>query len=67
MLALDNATRGLCEIELSGGMIEADFLDNWDVLGEAIQNPICPDLAAGRSAITYPYACLLTTSDAADE
>jgi adenylosuccinate lyase len=58
MLALDNATRGLGEIELSVGMLEADLLDNWEVLGEAIQTAIRAEVAAGRSAISDPYALL---------
>jgi adenylosuccinate lyase len=58
MLALDNATRGLGEIELSVGILEADLLDNWEVLGEAIQTAIRAEVAAGRSAISDPYALL---------
>ena len=58
MLALDNATRGLGEIELSVGVLEADLLDNWEVLGEAIQTAIRAEVAAGRSAISDPYALL---------
>ena len=58
MLALDNATRGLGEIELSLGVLEADLLDNWEVLGEAIQTVIRAEVAAGRSKISDPYALL---------
>ena len=58
MLALDNATRGLGEIELSVGVLEADLLDNWEVLGEAIQTVIRAEVAAGRSQISDPYALL---------
>jgi adenylosuccinate lyase len=58
MLALDNATRGLGEIELSVGVLEADLLDNWEVLGEAIQTVIRAEVAAGRSKISDPYALL---------
>ena len=58
MLALDNATRGLGEIELSPGVLEADLLDNWEVLGEAIQTVIRAEVAAGRSKISDPYALL---------
>ena len=58
MLALDNATRGLGEIELSPGVLEADLLDNWEVLGEAIQTVIRAEVAAGRSQISDPYALL---------
>jgi len=58
MLALDNVTRGLAEIELSAGALEADLLDNWEVLGEAIQTVIRAEVAAGRSLISDPYALL---------
>jgi adenylosuccinate lyase len=58
MLALDNVTRGLGEIELSAGALEADLLDNWEVLGEAIQTVIRAEVAAGRSQISDPYALL---------
>jgi adenylosuccinate lyase len=58
MLALDNATRGLGELELSVGVLEADLLDNWEVLGEAIQTVIRAEVAAGRSKISDPYALL---------
>jgi adenylosuccinate lyase len=58
MLALDNVTRGLGEIELSTAVLEADLLDNWEVLGEAIQTVIRAEVAAGRSKISDPYALL---------
>ena len=58
MLALDNVTRGLSEIELSQGVLEADLLDNWEVLGEAIQTVIRAEVAAGKSQISDPYALL---------
>ena len=58
MLALDNATRGLGEVELSVGALEADLLDNWEVLAEAIQTVIRAEVAAGRSQIGDPYALL---------
>lgn len=58
MLALDNATRGLGEVELSAGVLEADLLDNWEILGEAIQTVIRAEVAAGRSEIADPYALI---------
>ena len=58
LLALDNVTRGLGEIELSQAVLEADLLDNWEVLGEAIQTVIRAEVAAGRSQIADPYALL---------
>ncbi len=58
MLALDNVTRGLGEVELSIAVLETDLLDNWEVLGEAIQTVIRAEVAAGRSEISDPYALL---------
>ena len=58
LLALDNVTRGLGEIELAQAVLEADLLDNWEVLGEAIQTVIRAEVAAGRSQIADPYALL---------
>jgi adenylosuccinate lyase len=58
MLALDNVTRGLGEIELSEAVLTGDLLDNWEVLGEAIQTVIRAEVAAGRSDISNPYELL---------
>ena len=58
VLALDNVTRGLGELELSEAVLMADLLDNWEVLGEAIQTVIRAEVAAGRSQISNPYELL---------
>jgi adenylosuccinate lyase len=58
VLALDNVTRGLNQLELSEGVLMADLLDNWEVLGEAIQTLIRAEVAAGRSQISNPYELL---------
>ena len=58
MLALDNATRGLGELELSYPVLEADLAENWEVLAEAIQTVIRAEVAAGRSNIKDPYQLL---------
>jgi adenylosuccinate lyase len=58
VLALDNATRGLSEIELSYPVLEADLAENWEVLAEAIQTVIRAEVAAGRSSISDPYQLL---------
>ena len=58
LLAIDNATRGLAEIELSPAVLEADLSENWEVLAEAIQTVIRAEVAAGRSDITDPYQLL---------
>ncbi len=58
LLAIDNATRGLGEIELSPAVLDADLSENWEVLGEAIQTVIRAEVAAGRSSIQDPYQLL---------
>jgi len=58
LLALDNVTRGLSELELSEAVLAADLLENWEVLGEAIQTVIRAEVAAGRSTIADPYQLL---------
>jgi adenylosuccinate lyase len=58
LLAIDNVTRGLNEIDLSTAVLEADLSDNWEILGEAIQTVIRAEVAAGRSTISDPYALL---------
>ena len=57
-LALDNLSRGLDEIAISEGVLMADLLENWEVLGEAIQTAIRADVARGESKISDPYAML---------
>jgi adenylosuccinate lyase len=58
LLAIDNVTRGLNEIDLSTAVLDADLSDNWEILGEAIQTVIRAEVAAGRSQISDPYALL---------
>ena len=58
LLAVDNVTRGLNEIELSTAVLDADLSDNWEILGEAVQTVIRAEVAAGRSTISDPYALL---------
>ena len=58
VLAIDNVTRGLHEIDLSKVALDADLSDNWEILGEAIQTVIRAEVAAGRSNISDPYALL---------
>ena len=58
VLAIDNVTRGLHEIDLSKVALDADLSDNWEILGEAIQTVIRAEVAAGRSTIKDPYALL---------
>ena len=58
LLAIDNVTRGLGEIELNQAVLDADLTENWEVLGEAIQTVIRAEVAAGRSSIEDPYQLL---------
>lgn len=58
LLAIDNATRGLSEIELSPAVLASDLSENWEVLAEAIQTVIRAEVAAGRSDISDPYQLL---------
>jgi len=58
LLAVDNAIRGLAEIDLSPAVLEGDLAENWEVLAEAIQTVIRAEVAAGRSDITDPYQLL---------
>lgn len=58
LLALDNISRGLKEIDLAPQALAADLDGNWEVLGEAIQTVIRAEVAAGRSTIEDPYAVL---------
>jgi len=56
LLALDNVTRGLGELELDRDRLAEDLDANPEVLAEAIQTVIRAEVAAGRSKITDPYA-----------
>jgi adenylosuccinate lyase len=58
VLAIDNLTRGLGEIDLDSAALAADLDANWEVLGEAIQTVIRAEVVAGRSQISDPYALL---------
>lgn len=58
LLAIENATRGLGEIELSQPVLDADLAENWEVLAEAIQTVIRAEVAAGKSDIQDPYQLL---------
>lgn len=58
LLAIDNVTRGLGEIELNQAVLDAELSENWEVLGEAIQTVIRAEVAAGKSSISDPYQLL---------
>lgn len=58
LLAIDNLSRGLDELAVNEAAMLADLLENWEVLGEAIQTAIRADVARGLSKIDDPYALL---------
>lgn len=58
LLAISNATSGLGQIELNQAVLEADLLENWEVLAEAIQTVVRAEIARGNSQISDPYALL---------
>lgn len=58
LLAIDNLTKGLDELAINESVLLADLLENWEVLGEAIQTAIRADVARGLSKISDPYALL---------
>lgn len=58
LLALENVSRGLTELDVAEEALAADLDANWEVLGEAIQTVIRAEVVAGRSTITDPYALL---------
>jgi adenylosuccinate lyase len=58
LLALENMSRGLTELDVAEDALAADLDANWEVLGEAIQTVIRAEVVAGRSTITDPYALL---------
>ena len=58
LLALENVTRGLGEIELNQAVLDAELSENWEVLAEAIQTVIRAEVAAGKSSISDPYQLL---------
>jgi adenylosuccinate lyase len=58
LLAVDNVTRGLDELELSESILAVDLAENLEVLGEAIQTVIRAEVAAGRGTISNPCELL---------
>jgi adenylosuccinate lyase len=58
LLAIDNLSRGLDELAINESVLLSDLLENWEILGEAIQTAIRADVARGESKIADPYALL---------
>jgi adenylosuccinate lyase len=55
LVALDNLSRGLGEVELDRERLLADLDANQEVLGEAIQTVVRAEIVAGRSEAANPY------------
>jgi adenylosuccinate lyase len=58
LLAIDNVIRGLDELAINEAVLLGDLMENWEVLGEAIQTAIRADVARGLSKISDPYDLL---------
>lgn len=58
LLAIDNLSRGLDELAINEAVLLGDLMENWEVLGEAIQTAIRADVARGMSKISDPYDLL---------
>ncbi|KAB1645172.1 adenylosuccinate lyase [Gulosibacter chungangensis] len=58
LLAIDNVSRGLRELDINAEKLAAELDGNWEVLAEAIQTVIRAEIVAGRSKIEDPYAVL---------
>ena len=58
LLAIDNITRGLGELDLDTVRLAEDLDANWEVLAEAIQTVVRAEVTRGTSSIADPYALL---------
>ena len=58
LLAIDNITRGLGELDLDTVRLAEDLAANWEVLAEAIQTVVRAEVTRGTSSIADPYALL---------
>ncbi|MDO5033894.1 MAG: adenylosuccinate lyase [Actinomycetaceae bacterium] len=55
LLALDNLQRGLAGIDINAEKMAADLDQNWEVLGEAVQQAMRAASIAGASGMEDPY------------
>ena len=55
LLALDNLSRGLAGLDVSAETMAADLDNNWEVLGEAIQQSMRAASISGASGMENPY------------
>ncbi|MDO5493021.1 MAG: lyase family protein, partial [Nesterenkonia sp.] len=55
VLALNNVTKGLRQLDVAEDVIAADLDANWEVLGEAIQTVMRAEALAGTPGMDSPY------------
>ncbi len=55
VLALNNVTKGLKQLDVAEEVIAADLNSNWEVLGEAIQTVMRAEAIAGVDGMENPY------------
>ncbi len=55
VLALDNLLRGLAGVDMDASRMAADLDDNWEVLGEAVQQAMRAAAIAGATGMANPY------------
>ena len=55
LLAIDNLRRGLAGLKVDAAVMAADLDDNWEVLGEAVQQTMRVAGIAGVSGMDNPY------------
>jgi adenylosuccinate lyase len=55
VLALNNVTKGLKQLDVADDVIAADLDSNWEVLGEAIQTVMRAEAIAGVEGMDTPY------------
>ncbi|MDR8018411.1 adenylosuccinate lyase [Nesterenkonia aerolata] len=55
ILALNNVTKGLRQLDVAEDVIAADLDANWEVLGEAIQTVMRAEAIAGTPGMDSPY------------
>ncbi|WP_243730476.1 adenylosuccinate lyase [Nesterenkonia salmonea] len=55
VLALNNVTKGLKQLDVAEETIAADLDSNWEVLGEAIQTVMRAEAVAGVDGMENPY------------
>ena len=55
ILAMNNVTRGMGQLDVAEDALAADLQTNWEVLGEAIQTVMRAESIAGTEGMDNPY------------